>query len=327
MNALLESLLVPEGSTWTYFYRLLDDCIPFNWHYHLEFELTLTVNSVGQRYVGDNIEPYGDGDLVLLGSNLPHAWMSQGKVDEAEAHLAHVFWIRPDWIQRVIDSLLELRSFKTMLAVSNRGIVYSPRIAAAARARIEDMREMPPSLRVARFIEVLAILGEDKDYRLLCAPRPEHDPIRVVDRPRIDRTLEYIHRHYQRDIPISDLAELASLSVSGFHRLFKRHTRVGVGDYITQLRIGKACSLLVSTDKPISCIADEVGYANLSHFNRQFLAVKGTTPREFRRAYMAKEPSPVRIDGMPEDDAPERLTSVPAANDPAPQAPATSWCA
>ena len=77
MNALLESLLVPEGASWTYFHRQLEESIPLIWHYHLEFELTLTVNSLGQRYVGDSIESYGDGDLVLLGSNLPHTWMSQ----------------------------------------------------------------------------------------------------------------------------------------------------------------------------------------------------------------------------------------------------------
>ena len=84
MNPLLETLLVPDDATWNYFYRRLDDCIPFNWHHHDEFELTFTVNSCGQRYVGDTIEPYGDGDLVFLGSNLPHTWMSQHKVDDAQ---------------------------------------------------------------------------------------------------------------------------------------------------------------------------------------------------------------------------------------------------
>jgi AraC-like DNA-binding protein len=141
-----------------------------------------------------------------------------------------------------------------------------------------------------RFIEILTLLAEDRDHRLLCAPRPEPETNRLTDRPRIDRTLDYIHKHYQTDIAMSDLAELAALSVSGLHRLFKRHTRLTVSEYIAQLRIGKACSLLVSTDKPISSIADEVGYTNLSHFNRQFLAIKKLTPREFRRSFFQKVP-------------------------------------
>jgi AraC-like DNA-binding protein len=290
MNPLLESLLVPEGASWTYFYRRLDESIPFNWHYHIEFELTLTCNSQGQRYVGDSIESYDDSDLALLGSNLPHTWMSQRKLHDPEPHVAHVFWIRPEWIHSLIDTLVELKPLRAMLLSSNRGIVFSKDTAKAVRARLEPMPSLSASGRMVHFIEVLTILAEDQHHRLLCAPRAEHDAIRLTDRPRIERTLEYIHKHYETDISTNDLAELAALSVSGLHRLFKRHTRLTVGEYIAQLRIGKACALLVSTEKPISCVADEVGYTNMSHFNRQFLAIKQLTPREFRRSYFQRQP-------------------------------------
>ncbi len=289
MKPLLESLLVPEGASWTYFYRRLDDMIPFNWHYHNEFELTLTLNSQGQRYVGDNIEPYEDGDLALLGSNLPHTWMSQRKLENTEPHVAHVFWIRPDWIHAVIDTLIELKPLKTMLQESNRGLVFSPSTAKAVRACVEPMPGLSPARRMANFIEVLTILAEDPAHRPLCAPRPEQDVVRQTGHNRIDLTLGYIHKHYESAISLEELAELAALSVSGLHRLFKRHTRLSVGEYVAQLRIGKACSLLISTEKPISCIADEVGYSNLSHFNRQFFAIKKQTPREFRGSFQQME--------------------------------------
>lgn len=292
MNALLESLLVPEGASWTYFYRRLDDAQSFNrpWHYHPELELTLTVNSVGQRYVGDSIEVYGDNDLVLLGSNLPHTWMSQDRIDRQDPHIAHVFWLRQDWIDALIETLGELKPIKPMLLNANRGIVYSHEASLAVRDLVRGLDAVAPASRVLRFIEILTILAEDQQHRLLCAPLPEHDLVRLVDRPRIDRTLDYIHKHFHTDISMPELAEVAALSVSGLHRLFKRHTRLTVGEYVAQLRIGKACSLLLSTDKPISCIADEVGYSNLSHFNRQFLALKQLTPREFRRSFLENEP-------------------------------------
>jgi AraC-like DNA-binding protein len=304
MNPLLESLLIPEGSTWTYFHRRLDECIPFNWHYHLEYELTLTVNSHGQRYVGDNIETYGDCDLVLLGSNLPHAWMSQGKVNPNQPHVAHVFWIRPDWIHALMDQMLELKTVKTLLSSSARGIVFSLDTARRVRELVEPMHAMNSPGRLVRLIEVLAVLAEDFDHRVLCAPRPEQAAIRRVDRPRIDRTLDFIHENYQSDISVVALADMAALSVSGFHRLFKRHTRLTVGEYITQLRIGKACALLVSSDRQIAAIADEVGYTNLSHFNRQFLAIKQLTPREFRRAYVSKGMSPSTAVTQPDGPSP-----------------------
>lgn len=286
MKALLESLLVPEGATWTYFHRRLNESIPFNWHYHREFELTLTLNSQGQRYVGDSIESYGDGDLVLVGSNLPHTWMSQHKINPSRPHVAHVFWIRAEWLDAVMETLIELRPIKQMLLKATRGIAYSPATAKAVRVLVEKMDSLSPPARVTTLIEVFTILADDKNFRLLCAPRAGTEAISPTDRPRIDRALEYIHKNYESDISITDLADLAALSVSGFHRLFKRHTRQTVGEYIAQLRIGKACSLLISTDRPVSCIADESGYKNLSHFNRQFLAIKQVTPREFRRSYL-----------------------------------------
>jgi AraC-like DNA-binding protein len=298
MKALLESLLVPEGATWTYFHRRLNACIPFNWHYHREFELTLTLNSQGQRYVGDNIETYGDGDLALLGSNLPHTWMSQRKLNASKPHVAHVFWIRAEWLDAVMDTLIELRPIKQMLLLASRGIVYSPATAKAVRVLVEKLDNLSPPARVATLIEVFTVLAEDKDYRLLCAPRGGAEAISPTDRPRIDRALEYIHKNYESEISMSDLADLAALSVSGLHRLFKRHTRQTVGEYIAQLRIGKACSLLISTDRPISCVADESGYKNLSHFNRQFLAIKQVTPREFRRSYLDHE---AQVPGNPAD--------------------------
>jgi AraC-like DNA-binding protein/quercetin dioxygenase-like cupin family protein len=291
MNALLESLLVPEGATYTYFHRRLDEGIPFNWHYHREFELTLTLNSEGQRYVGEAIESYADGDLVLLGSNLPHAWMSQRKLNESQPHVAHVFWIRADWLDALLATMIELRPLRTTLLNASRGMIFSDAASKAVRTLVFKMEEISPVRRLIRLIEILAVLAEDKNFRLLCAPREERASLSVSDLPRIDRALAHIHKNYESsNISMTQLAELAALSVSGLHRLFKRHTRQTVHEYISQLKIGKACSLLISTDKPISRIAEEVGYANLSHFNRQFLSIKGLRPRIPSLNWLARSP-------------------------------------
>jgi AraC-like DNA-binding protein len=143
-----------------------------------------------------------------------------------------------------------------------------------------------PTVRLVRFVEVLSLLADDNNYRFLCPPGQDEPKAQAEICPRINRTLEYIHEHYDTDISIDELANMAALSPSGLHRLFKRHTRLTVSEYIAQLRIGKACALLISTEKPIACIADEVGYHNLSHFNRQFYTFKQLTPREFRSTYL-----------------------------------------
>src|SRR5262245_45670040 len=88
MRPLFEKVTVPAGASWALLDRRLPDGIPFQWHYHPEFELTLTLNSRGQRYIGDSVADYDDGDLVLLGPSLPHTWCSAERLDPAEPHHA-----------------------------------------------------------------------------------------------------------------------------------------------------------------------------------------------------------------------------------------------
>lgn len=283
MKAILESLLVPEEATWTYFHRRLNDAIPFIWHYHREIELTLTVNSAGQRYVGDNIAAYEDGDLVLVGPDVPHTWMSQRKIVATQPHVAHVFWINAEWLARLVDAVAELQPIRTMLLSAGRGIAFSAGAVKSVRPLIENMGNLSPMRRVTSLLDILAVLAADRDCQMIATPTGSAAPAPCA---RIQGTLDYIHRHYLQDISMDYLAEVAALSVSGLHRLFKRHTRQTVGEYIAHLRIGKACSLLISTTRPVSWISTESGYTNLSHFNRQFLAIKQTTPRAFRRRFL-----------------------------------------
>lgn len=281
MRPYLEKVNVPADASWVLFDRRLDDEIPFQWHHHPEFELTLTLNSQGQRYVGDNIGAYGDGDLVLLGPNLPHTWNSARKLDPARPHVALVMWFRPEWADALTTTLTELGPVARMLASAGRGLAFSATAAQRVRPTIEGLPNLDPARRLVNLLEVLTVLARD-DAHYLAGPHLQEGLVTRPDGGRIDRVLEHIHRHYHENLTVAELALLARLSPSGFHRLFRRHTRLTLSAYLTQLRVGRACALLVNTQQPVAHIADAVGYASLANFNRQFRALKGVTPREFR---------------------------------------------
>jgi transcriptional regulator GlxA family with amidase domain len=99
------------------------------------------------------------------------------------------------------------------------------------------------------------------------------------------RVLSHIHAHYRESLPLRELADCARVSVSTLHRRFKRHARMPITDYVAQLRLGQACSLMINTEKPVTIIAEEVGYRNYANFERQFRKFKSVTPREFRRSF------------------------------------------
>jgi AraC-like DNA-binding protein len=285
MRPLFEKVTVPDGASWALLNRRLDDGIPFLWHHHPEFELTLTLNSRGQRYIGDDVSNYDDGDLVLLGPNLPHTWCSAEKIDPSRPHIALVMWFTEAWGESITSSLAEMKPLANLLSNAGRGIRFSQSAAARARPLIESIPPSEPIARLSRLMEVLALLSADKGALPIAGPAAVRRTVDSPDRARITRVLDHLHANYREKISIGDLANVAALSVSGFHRLFRRHTQLTVSDYVTQLRVGQACALLVNTERPIAHIADEVGYSNLANFNRQFRALKGITPREFRKSF------------------------------------------
>lgn len=282
MKPLFEKVTPAAGASWAWLDRRLDDAIPFQWHHHPEFELTLTLNSTGQRFIGDHIGEYGDGDLVLIGPNLPHTWASRGKPDQSAPHRALVMWFRPDWAAPLVAAMQELQPVGRMLASARGGLHFSPAAAAAARPVIEALFRASGEDRLMGLLIVLTLLARDRAASPLATAAAHQGS---ADRTRIDRVLDHIHAHYAEGIAMDELADIAALSPSGLHRLFRRHTRQTVGDYVMRLRIGEACALLSGTSRPIAHVASDVGYGALANFNRQFRALKGMTPRAYRRQF------------------------------------------
>ena len=248
-------------------------------------ELTLTLNSRGQRFIGDHIGDYDDGDLVLIGPYLPHTWSSIDKADPAEPHIALVMWFLPDWADHLTAKFPELRSVGAMLTRAAAGLHFSPATSAAARPLVEALFQRPPTERFLLLLQVLSLLAADRNAIPLAATAPNTTGP-TAERTRIDRVLDHIHANFAEPITITALSDIAALSPSGLHRIFLRHTHQTVSQYLIRLRIGRACALLSATALPIAQIAADVGYDSLANFNRQFKALKGATPRQYRQAFL-----------------------------------------
>ena len=285
MKPSFEKVVVPAGASWTLFHRRLP-AFPFEWHYHPEYELTFTLNSLGQRYIGDHIAPYGNGDLALVGPNLPHTWQSARAIDPGAPHVAIVMWFTQGWVEQVLRPLPEFRATCRMLDASTRGLGFSARTAAQAQTRILALLERDQTAQVIGLIDLLAIVPRDGGQTPLSSPARPARATADGDEARIAPVLGYLHARYgDPALSVARLARRVHMSLSTLHRLFRRHTHMSVTDYVTQLRIGRASALLIGGDQPVAHIAEEAGYRSLANFHRQFKAVKGVTPRAFRLAY------------------------------------------
>lgn len=289
MQPWFERVTVPPDRSWTLFDRRLPE-FPFNWHYHPEFELTLTLNSRGMRFVGDHVERYDDGDLALLGPDLPHAWQSEATLDPTAEHRAIVCWFTRAWIEGMIGLMPELARLRPMLEAAGRGLVFAPAARAAARDGLVALVVLPPERQALALLAVLLDLAEDATWRTLAAGEMAIGEA-PRDRARMARVLAWLHANYLEPLRLAPLCRIAHLSESQLQRMFRRSARMSLSAYVTQMRIGHACRLLIQTEASIGRIATEAGFSDAAHFARCFRAARGVTASRYRASFRA-EPSP-----------------------------------
>lgn len=279
-----ESFLTFERKDWEF---------PFYWHYHPEFELTLILDSSGQRLVGDSIADYGPGDLVLLGPNLPHSWRSGPvKSGARKVHRAVVTQFRADFLGDRFFALEEVRPVARLLKRSASGLAFGhTRTGRNAAQKLAELPSLPSCRRLLTLLDVLTDLAADAQAKHLSTGhvRPM---CRVEDQKRIDEICLYLNQRFDQEIDFADLVEQVHMDQASVCRFFKRATGRTMTTYVNELRVGAATQLLMETDASILEIGFRVGFGNYSNFNRQFKRIKGHGPRNLRQQFLAKEGVP-----------------------------------
>ncbi len=296
----------PPGCSIRVYHRQIAE-IPFEWHHHPEYELTLTLNSRGWRFVGDHIGAYTSQDLVLVPPDMPHTWASTSALDETRPHSAVVVWFTGDWALRLAEVCPEFGGLRTLLKKASAGLSFDPTAGARLAARLGELLSDSASERLQTVLEILNELAAEP-----ATPLASHGGLRSApDQPaQLNRILDVLHKRFTEPIQVRDLCAAGNLSARSLHRLFLRHVGENVSDYLSRLRLGRASMLLVETDRPISMIAAEAGFSNLANFNRRFRAARGVTPREFRSYYVKHGVMPNAIS---EPDLTTRPPSLEAA--------------
>ena len=277
---------VPSGSSSFVAFERNDPEFPFYWHYHPEYELTLILNSSGQRLVGNGIADYGPGDLVLIGPNLPHSWRS-GPVESKvrEVHSAVVVQFRHGFLGDSFFDLEEMRGVGRMLERSSSGLAFShTRSGRQVAESLAALLLQPPAKRLSTLLGALVELAEEQDAQVLSTGKLK--PIcRVADQRRIDDICLYLNQNFAQEIDFSKLSDRFHMDQAALCRFFKKSTGRTMTEYVNELRVGAAAQLLIDTDESILEICFRVGFGNYSNFNRQFKRVKGFGPRVLRQEF------------------------------------------
>ncbi len=264
------------------------DSFAFNWHRHPEYELMLMLKSKGKRFVGDNISYYREGDLVFIGSNLPHTIYSPAEVmGRKTRHEAILIQFSENFAGLNFNDAPEFRAIYHLFKKSARGLQITGKTREVVAKKMIKMNSLEGIDRLINLLIILDILGKaDEQHKKTLSSMEFVHNLQPNQQSRIDRICTYLNQNYKENMRLEDAAAIASMSITAFCRFFKRSTGKTFVDFVNELRIGHACRLLMESDLTIAEICYDVGFNNVSNFNRRFLECHHTCPKDYRKEFM-----------------------------------------
>ena len=268
--------------------RLLRDAhFDPNWHFHPEYQLFVVLLGTGTRFVGDHVKPFKEGDLVFTGPDVPHLWRSDPEYFEGNRGLVTegiVIYFHDDFLGDGMLEKKELFRIRQLFANARQGMEINGRTAIEVKQAMVSLLEQKDFDRVLGLLTILNTLANSSDYTLLSSEGYTNS-LKELDTARMNRVHAYALKHFRERIGLEDVAAIANMTPTSFSRYFKTHANKTFSEFLTAIRVGYACKLLIEKKMNVSQACYESGFYTLSNFNRHFKAVTGHNPKAYKRIY------------------------------------------
>ncbi|MCK8493365.1 MULTISPECIES: AraC family transcriptional regulator [Spirosoma] len=259
-----------------------------NWHFHPHYQLFLVEEGSGTRFIGDSIKPFGPGDLVFLGPNLPHLWRSDQDYFQKQSGLATrgiVVYFAEDFLGTDFFKNQEMSLLRQLLNQARQGLEWTGPTRARAEAALQSMtRQSVGFERVISLLILLNDLSHAMDYQRITSPGYTNT-VKPTETDRMQLVHDYVLGHFPDDLSLETVADLAGMTPPAFCRYFKARANKTFSEFVSEVRIGHACKLLIGGKLSVTQISFESGFRTLSNFNRQFKDITGQTPSAYVKTY------------------------------------------
>jgi AraC-like DNA-binding protein len=279
MKIVFEKIVPEAGSS----FAILDKRAPAfdgRFHFHPEVEITLIESSSGRRVVGDSIESFAPGDLVLLGENLPHQYVSDTASRKSPA-TAKVIQFRTELLGGAWLDLPEFKRVAALLERASRGLKFTGDAAAQASQLIRQLFAASDVKRLLLLVELLDVLSGDR-RAVPIASAGYLSKINTREGDAIDRALQYLNANFREPVSLQTVCRHLHVSPATCNRLLQKSIGRSFKTALIEIRISHACRLLLETNQSIVEVAYASGFTNLSNFNRRFKEMKGRSPKAYR---------------------------------------------
>ena len=259
------------------------------WHFHPEIELIHIHQGSGTQFMGDNIKRFSAGDIILVGSNLPHFWRydEDSSTDEAEGSPCSTVLHFTDklWGDRFLQ-LPENRLLKGLFDRSQRGLLLSGKTRDRVANLTEKIGMSEGTYRLIYLLECLVQIarGDTADLLPLSSLGFQHQGS-DMEQERINAIYEYVFQNFRERIPLETISDKVGLVPSAFCRYFKSKAGKSFTSFILEIRVGYSCKLLLENQLTNKQICFESGFNNFTSFHKHFKAITGLSPQSYQTAY------------------------------------------
>lgn len=289
MKPLYQDLPFPIDSHIHYYIEDLPHFI-VPWHYHPAIEIMYITRGIGTRFVGDCIEQYEEGDVCMIGPNLPHEWRNDDAYFDKESGLRAtcicLFFKREIFDPNFIR-LPEMNNIRDLIERSRRGLKFTGKskleITRFIRSSVNDVGVR----KVTNLLTLLELMATLTEYELLASVGFTNS-VNSEDFERFNKVYKFLVKNFATSIRLEEVSTLVGLTPTAFCRYFKERTKKTFVEYLNEMRIGYSKKLLLENKMKISTISGEVGFPNLSNFISQFKKVTGMSPSQFQKQFGVK---------------------------------------
>lgn len=258
------------------------------WHYHPEIELVYFKKGNGTQFIGDNISSFSSGDIVLVGSNLPHYWQFANSYFDSAAEITadvSVIHFNENFLGDTFLKLPESQPIRKVLEQSKRGIHIPANAQNVIGLLIEKIVHAEGIKKIMLLLEVLADIADCKEIALMASIGFKNN-FHESEKDRINAIYNYTINNFNQNITLKEIAAVAHVSPNSFCKFFKSRSRKTYSRFLHEIRIGHACKLLIENQLSIKEICYRSGFNNFTSFHKHFKEIKGQTPLSYQKSFL-----------------------------------------
>ncbi len=256
------------------------------WHYHNEIQLLYLIEGKINCIISHRFRELQQGDLILLGTNLPHLLRENpefAKERPGAAPLGFILQFKENFLgQEFIDSP-DMIEVKKLFERSKLGIKFKKEFAGKIAEQMLYFDSIPENRKLLALLNLLVTMAEAAEHETEFLTSMQADYHNMKDEERMIRIKEFLQANFTEKIAIGDMAALVNMSEASFCRFFMSRTLKNFTQYINEMRISHACQLLTKKEVTVTDACFECGFNSLSYFYRQFNKIMGMSPKHYQQ--------------------------------------------